>query len=244
MVSASSNRQTSIGYRLAPWLPWTDGTGRRWRGWRHLFRAAPFSLGYLVASWAIFVPIAEPRGGKYWIDEEALGHLLYHVPDLGRDFPRAIRSLLTAPWLNHDSLQLIYVTVLLLMFGVVFESLEGTVRTVVVFFGTTFVSAVGGGALLHVVYPELWDTPLLENAWNRSWSGGSVGCFGLMGALAGRARRPGLLVAVFLLWEAFIWTVNLRNYTSVFHLTALTAGFMASRYMLPTHHREDSPHAG
>lgn len=199
---------------------------------------APFALIYIAISWVLFVPAAEPRDGKYWIDEEAVGHLLYHIPELSQDFPRAIRSLLTAPWLNHDSLQLVYVTVLLLMFGVIFEIREGTVRTIVVFFGTTFFSAVAGGAILHGIYPALWDTWILENAWQRSWSGGSVGCFGLMGAIAGRARRPILLLAVFILWEAFIWWVNLRNYTSVFHLTALTTGFIATRYLIPPRLRE------
>lgn len=200
---------------------------------------APFVFAYIAVSWILFVPAAEPRNGKYWIDEDAVDHLLYHIPDLSRDFPIALRSLVTAPWFNHDSLQLVYVTALLLMFGVIFELREGTIRTVTIFFGTTFLSAVGGGAILHAIYPALWDTWILENAWHRSWSGGSVGCFGLMGALAGRARRPVPLLTVFVLWEAFIWWVNLRNYTSVFHLTALTAGFIATRWWLPPRHREE-----
>lgn len=239
MATSRTVNRMSIRTWLAPWLPWTDGTGRRLRGWPQVPRMAPFALFYLVVSWMLFIPAAELRNGKYWIDEEAVDHLLYHIPDLSQDFPRAMRSLVTAPWLNHDSLQLVYVTALLLLFGMIFELREGTVRTILVFFGTTFVSAVAGGLILRVIYPALWNIWVLENAWNRSWSGGSVGCFGLMGAIAGRARRPALLLAVFVLWEAFIWWVNLRNYTSVFHMTALTAGFFTSRYVLPARHRED-----
>lgn len=243
MTSARGSSRYPVRHRLAPYLPWTDATGRRWRGWSRMPLMAPFAFIYMAVSWVLFVPAAEQRNGKYWIDEEAVGHLLYHVPDLSQDFPKAMRSLLTAPWLNHDSLQLVYVTALLLMFGVVFEIREGTLRTVMVFFGTTFFSAVAGGAILHGIYPELWDTLALENAWQRSWSGGSVGCFGLMGALAGHARRPILLLSIFVLWEAFLWWVNLRNYTSVFHLSALAAGFVTSRYLLPPRHRDDAAHA-
>ncbi len=232
----------SLRTPLARSLPWTEGTGRRWRGWMQTPLMAPFVLLYIVISWVVFIPAAEPRGGKYWIDEQAVGHLLYHVPELSQDFPRALRTLLTAPWLNHDSLQLIYVTALLLMFGIIFEIREGTLRTVLIFFGTTFFSAVAGGAILHAIYTELWDIWALEEAWTRSWSGGSVGCFGLMGAMAGRARRPILLLAIFIAWEAFIWWANLRNYTSVFHLTALFAGFVATRYLIPARREDGTTH--
>ncbi|MBA2276723.1 MAG: rhomboid family intramembrane serine protease [Chloroflexia bacterium] len=219
--------------RIASSLPWTDGSGRPWCGWARVPRMVPFVPSYLLVSWILFVPAAERRNGKYWIDEAAVDHLLFHVPDLSEDFPLALRSLATAPWLNHDSLQLIYVTALLLLFGVVFELREGTGRTVLLFFGTTFAAAVIAGFALHLVYPTLFDHRILENAWGRTWSGGSAGCFGLMGALAARARRPAPLLAFFVLWEMFIWWVNLRNYTSAFHLTALTVGFIAARFVLP-----------
>jgi len=204
---------------------------------------APFTLSYIVISFLAFIPAAEKRNGKYWIDEEAVDHLLFHIPDLSQDFPRAVRSLVVAPWLNHDNLQLLYVTALLLIFGIIFEVREGTLTSIVVFFGTTFVSAMVGGAILHAVYPHVWDTWVLENAWERSWSGGSVGGFGLMGAIAGRTRRPGPLLAFFILWEAFLWWVNLRNYTSVFHLSALAGGFIATRYLIPPRHRHHTDHA-
>lgn len=237
MTSARGSSRYPVRHRLAPYLPWTDATGRRWHGWRHMPLMAPFTLSYIVVSFLVFIPAAERRNGKYWIDEEAVDHLLFHIPDLSQDFPRAVRSLVIAPWLNHDSLQLLYVTALLLMFGVIFEAREGTLTSIVVFFGTTFISAVAAGAILHIIYPDIWDTWLLENAWHRSWSGGSAGCFGVMGAIAGRTRRPGPLLAFFILWEAFIWWVNLRNYTSVFHLSALAAGFIATRYLLPPRHQ-------
>jgi len=219
--------------RIAPFLPWSDGTGRRWVGWKGLPRRVPFVPVYLVVSWGLFIPAAERRGNKYWIDEEAVEQFLFAVPDLSRNFPAALFTLVTAPWLNHDSLQLIYVTALLLMFGLVFEFREGTWRTAALFFGTTFAAAVIAGFALHLIYPELLDRPFLEKAWQRTWSGGSAGCFGLMGALAARARRPGPLLVLFVGWELFILWANLRSYTTAFHLTALTTGFVVTRYLLP-----------
>ena len=226
--------------RLAALWPWTDGTGRPWRGWARLPLAAPFVLGYLLLSWVLFIPAAEREGNKWKIDEGEVGAYVYRIPDLTEDLPRALRSVATAPFLNHDSLQLVYVTGLLLLFGVVFEVREGTAKTALLFFGTGFAGAVVAGVLLQLFYPEVVDGGVFERAWERTWSGGSAGAFGLMGALAGRARRPGPLLLLFVVWELNIAYWNLRSYTPAFHLTALAVGFLAARYVLPVVGRADT----
>ncbi len=218
---------------VASRLPWTNGAGRPWRGWRQLPLMVPFVPIHLIVAWILFVPAAEYRNGNYWIDQDAVEHLLFEIPDLTARPLGAIRSIITAPWLNHDAIQLGYVTALLLLFGAIFELREGTIRMLAMFFGTTFVAAIGGGFLLHLIYPQVWDTTFFETAWNRTWSGGSAGCFGIMGAIAARAQRPALLLGVFIAWECFIWWVNLRNYTSVFHFTAMSTGFVVARWLLP-----------
>lgn len=218
---------------ISEYLPWTDGTGRRWRGWKWFPAKIPFVLGYIVIAWLLFIPAAERRGRHYWIDDDAVGHLLYRVPDLTDNPLRAIRSIVTGPWINHDSLQLIYVTALLLIFGAQFELREGTLRVMLIFFGTSFIAALFSGFLLHLIYPHIWDTRFFEIAWNRYWTGGSAGCFGLLGAFAARAPRPLVLLTLFFAWECFIWWIILRNYTSVFHFSAMLAGFFATRWFLP-----------
>ena len=223
----------STGRLLASCLPWADGTGRPWPGWTRLPRAAPFVLLYLAVSWLLFVPAAERVPGNYVIDQGRVRPFLYHIPDLSQDLPGAAGSLVTAPWLNHNAVQLVYVTVLLLMYGVIFEAKEGTRATVLLFFGTTLAGAIAGGILLHALYPEVLDTPLLARAWERTWSGGSAGCFGLMGALAARARSPWPLLGLFLVWELNVGWWYLRGYTPALHLTALLAGFLVTRYAVP-----------
>ena len=96
---------------------------------------------------------------------------------------------------------------------------------------------MAAGLPLHV-YPNPWDTRLFEVAWNRYWTGGSAGCFGVLGAFAARARRPGLLLAIVLARERAIWWIVLRNYASAFHIAALVAGFALTRWALPPIRRE------
>lgn len=227
-------REGTVGLgRLAPFLPWADGSGRTIVSWRRLPARAACSAGYLVVAWLLYVPLGYDDGDKYRIESDPVEPYVFRVPDLSENVPRALRSLLTALFINHDSLQLIYVTALVLLFGVIFEVREGPVTTALVFFGTTFAAAVIGGVLLHLIYPDLWDASFLETAWERKWSGGSPGCFGLMGGLAARSRRPWLLLGLFGLWEVFILYVNLRDYTSVFHFTALFTGYLSVRYLIP-----------
>jgi hypothetical protein len=152
----------SLRGRLACYLPCTDGTGRTVGSWRRLPVAVACSVGYLILSWALFVPLSYDDGGKYKIDEERVDPYIYRIPDLSDDFFHALRSLVTAPFLNHDSLQLIYVTLLVMLFGVIFEVREGPRTAVLVFFGSTFFAAIFGGVLLHLIYPELWEASYLE----------------------------------------------------------------------------------
>jgi hypothetical protein len=124
----------------------------------------------------------------------------------------------------------VYVTVLLLGFGAAFECHEGTRLTALVFLGTTLAGALFAGVLLHLLYPEVFSGPFFARAWNRTWSGGSAGAFGLMGAFAARARRPWPLLALFGLWELAVALLYLREYTSAFHIPALLIGFSALRW--------------
>jgi len=245
---SATGRQIKV--RLAPYLPWTDGTGRAWRGWVRPPIAAPFMVSYLIVMWALFVPLAHHGVGKYELDQTAIGPYVYRIPDL-RDDPLAVlRSLVTAPFLNHDSIQLVYISILVLLFGIAVEVREGTRTTVLIFVVGLLTGALGAGVLLHLVYPEITTAPVYAYAWERTWSGGSAGCFALMGVFAASARRPVPLLVLFVLWDLhwpllryavtgkggvgfdLVWWHPLHSYTSAFHLIALPVGFLAARYLL------------
>lgn len=232
-MTARAHANSATFRKLAAFLPWSGGVGRRRRARNRGVLAAPFVVFYLTVSWAIFLPGAQRVPGNIRADLDRYEAYLFHMPDLIENFPRALRSLATAPWLNHNAVQLVYITILLLLVGLAFEAHEGTRTTILVFFATSFVGAVGSGLLLRLIYPAVIDTDFLGHAWSRTWSGGSVGCFGLMGALAARAPRPWLLLALFVFWEVNVVWWYLREWTPAFHLTALFSGFVGLRYAAP-----------
>jgi hypothetical protein len=216
---------------------------RSWLGKARPSRPAetPFVAFYLIVSWAIYLPLVRPRGGRFSVDKGPYEDLLYSIPDLSEDRLGVLRSLAASPWLNHNLLQLLYVTALMLLFGAAVERGLGARRTALFFFGTTLVAAIGAGLLLHLIYPDLSDRPIFVRAWEKTWSGGSAGCFGLMGVLAARSPRPGRLLGLFVAWELVVLAAYLRNYTSAFHLIALATGFLMARF-LPLAAREGEQH--
>ncbi len=222
---------------FAPYLPWRDAAGiplPRKRRWALGF---PGVALYVVVALAVFfllyfdpaAPAPDYQGdpGSFWHQLE------YHIPRLFDATPQALANLATAIWLNPSLVQTVYVVVLLLLFGAWFEIREGTRRTALVFFATTFVAAILASLALPLLRMEFAGQDWADEAWTRTWGGGSVGAFGLMGALAARARRPWLLMVAFALWEINVGAWYLRSYTPAFHVTALATGFLVTRHGLP-----------
>jgi hypothetical protein len=221
-----------------------------WRWCLARVSAVPVSLLYVVVTWALFLPLAHRADGTYTIDLDRVSPFVYRIPELSTDFPRSVRALATAPFLNHDIVQLIYITILVLIHGMRFERREGARSTALFFVLGLIAGAFGAGVLLHLVYPEITTAPMYAYAWDRSWSGGSAGCFAVMGALAARSRRPWLSLGIVVLWDLFwpylrvlvsgsggpqfdlVWWHVPHSFTSVFHLIALTVGYLVARSLV------------
>jgi len=189
---------------------------------RHLPVAIPL---YLLTAWPLYFVFRDSR--------DTIDDLSYRIPELATDTARALASIGPAPFLNHSLDQLVYATLMLLIFGLVVEWRLGWLRTTLLFFGTIFVACLIAAAVLHAIYPEVVDSGEFRKAWERSYSGGSAGALGLDGAFAATSRWPYAWLAAFALWELGLWYFYLGNFTPVFHISALLLGFAAVRW-LPT----------
>lgn len=225
---------------LQPVTPWGEGSGASLKRPWHLVRA-PFVPLYLVASWVIFFAMSpQPHASEILVvsadklrDVWIFSQLYFWLPDLIEAPWLAISSIVTAPLVNVHLVQLIYVSLLLVLFGWILEVREGSARFVLIFFATSAFGAIFAGLLHWVLYPGLLDTELLAQAERMLWTGGSAGAFGVMGAVAARARVWWPLMAFFVLWELNVGWWYLESYTPAFHLSALAAGFLLTRFVLP-----------
>lgn len=211
---------------LGRYLPWRDEQGNakplpaRW--WTRF----PATLTYSAITTGLFA---------YWlwqyaqVPRDLVEFFVYRIPRLFTNLPLTLLNFLTAEWVNHNTVQLVYVLALLALFGVIFEIREGTPRALLVFYATSILGGILAGLLLHVLHAYS-DAAWVQRAWDYPWAGGSAGAFGLMGALAARAKRPWLLLLIFTVWEINVGAWYLKSYTPAFHLSAMAIGFGIVRY--------------
>ncbi len=177
---------------------------------------------YLCVTWLLyFLTSAEARRGEF----------AYSIPELADDPLEAVRTMFIAPFLNHSTDQILYTTVLLLTFGLWVERRQRGAETALLFFAASIGAALFAGAALHALYPGLVDGGIWQEAWERTYSGGSAGAVGLVGAAAAGMRKPAILLGLFVAWEIGIWAGHLRNYTPFFHLSALAIGFALATWL-------------
>ncbi len=229
---------THPGGRFLPWRR-QDGSRRPWPSdwWRRF----PGVLAYSSFAVLLFVVQAWMAGRSQvplrdvvlsfgpW--EVPLSFFAFEIPHLFTNVPKTLLNFGTAIWINGHPVQLVYVLVLLALFAVAFEIREGTKRTALVFWGTSVAGSIVAGVILHVLVGLGLEAAWIDTAWGRLWAGGSAGAFGIMGAFAARARKPWLLMLIFIVWELNVEYWFLKSYTVAFHLSALAIGFAWVRWV-------------
>jgi hypothetical protein len=181
---------------------------------------------YLTIVWVLFLVVAAIDFGNRRELADPFG---YSIADLGNNLPRAFAVLPIATFVNVGVLQILYVTAILAVVSPR-AALRGERVAAGVFLGTSFVAGLVAGIGLYVVDAQV-SHRILDEAWDRSWNGGSAGCYGLVGFVAAGARRPWLMLGLIGAWEIGLTGVHLRSYTPAFHVTALLAGFVAGRLL-------------
>lgn len=100
-------------------------------------------------------------------------------------------------------------------FGIMVERRLGALAALGLFWGTSAAGALGGGLLLHVLYPLFPEVhAFTEGGWYRVFNGASAGAFGFMGAYATMARWPLLWVGLFCVWEPGFWLLVSGDFRS------------------------------
>lgn len=205
------------------------------RSLRDLVVRSRFVGGFLLVAWPVFLLLVRGDG---WIPDAVRDNIGFIVGLWESDAARAVVVSHVGILVQHSWPQMLYVTALLLVAGVAYEAREGTLRTILVFYGSTLC----GVALLTVVVllaPVPGVSPLSQHAARVSWSGASVGCFGLLGALLATVRNPGPWLAGFLLFELAVEVTFVPVLALAMHGVAVAFGFAVSRLV----HLQDVPAA-
>lgn len=185
----------------------------------------PFVTGFLVTAWVAFLSLVRQNG---WIAPDLRAHIGYIPAQWTANPIQGFISANVGIVVQHSWGQIIYISLILLIFGTLYELREGTLRTIIVFYGA---SVAGIATLTFVV---LTTSVSDAYAWSQhvsqtSWSGASVGCFGLLGAYLATHARPWWFVGAWAVYEiALEWTL-VPGLAVAMHIVGFLFGFTVSR---------------
>ncbi|MBK00515.1 MAG: hypothetical protein CMB48_06185 [Euryarchaeota archaeon] len=142
-------------------------------------------------------------------------------------------SFFTSPYFHNDPPHLKLVLYGFFIFGQSFEARANPKGTFVLFFSSITFTCLLIGLVMNVgnyFYP---DSEFYNGALNRSFMGGSVGMFGLLGGLSNYSRKKWLIPLIIILFETWNrYGNNMNIYITLGHLTSFFFGFIFWHYWL------------
>jgi hypothetical protein len=195
-----------------------------------LMTRAFFVVTFLSSAWLIFLVLVRSNG---WIPSAVRPHIGFVWNEWGSNPFEAFYMANVGLVVQHSWGQIVYISLLLLAIGIRYEMREGTVRTLLMFYG----ACLSGVAVLSVVILTTWVNG--PHGWNHhlastSWSGASVGCFGLLGATIATSRNPWPLLAVWATYEGAVEWILVPGLAVTMHIAGFVFGFAASRWIHAT----------
>ena len=144
-----------------------------------------------------------------------------------------VLSFFTSPFFHNDPPHLKLVIYGFLIFAQSFEARTSPKSTMILFFLSITVSCLLIGIVMNVGHYLDPDSELFNGALNRSFMGGSVGMFGLLGGLSHYSRKKWLIPSLIIMFEIWNRYGNGMNiYITIGHLTSFFFGFIAWNYWL------------
>ena len=217
--------------RLVPYqLPWTDIYGNRMPLTKWLW-SRKFSILYLAVVWAIVGVLdfaSTRRCTETWQlafqCDQAMWMIKMYTEPL--DF---LRNAFTSPYFHNGLDHLLFVTI----FGFVlpvqsFEVQHGSKATALVFVFSHFCIAYFTGWFFNWGVSHWPENEFYLFAFERNWMGGSVGFYGVIGALSFFSKKKWFLLAMVLAFELLInqALINIDLHISFIHAMAAIVGWL------------------
>ncbi len=199
---------------LPLYLPWTDGE-RRVLGPLEFLHSRCFSLAYITS----IILIPHFFGFSYW--GAITPSKLFTAPH------EYLLSFITVPFVHYGTEHITQVTITFIIFCQSFEIRAGSKETAILFFSTIAFTGLAMGLFINVGNWLSSDTELFTQAFGRSWMGGSIGFFGILGAMSHYSREKWLVPVILVLFETWNHYENgMNEYINIGHLCSALFGFV------------------
>ena len=200
---------------LPLYFPWTDGEHRA-LSLRDFLFSRSFSIVYITS--IILIP--------YFFGFSRWGAItpskLFSEPH------EYLLSFFTVPFVHYGTEHITQVTIAFIIFCQSFENRAGSKETAILFFATIAFTGLAMGLFTNVGNSLSPGTELFSHAMGRSWMGGSIGFFGIIGAMSHYSRKKWLIPVILVSFEYWNHFENgMNEYINMGHLCSALFGFVA-----------------
>ncbi len=215
--------------RIFPFIwPWQNASGASLTPGK-LVATRCFTIIYLVIIWSIIglLGFASTWDCKSTWQLALQCEFAFWIRNLSTEPILFLRNLFTTPFIHNGLDHILFVTVLgLLLMVQSYEAHFGTRKTIIMFLLAYLVVAPFFAVLYTVLIHYYPGSEFLNYVMSRNWVGGSIGMFQVYGALAVISRRPLIMLAAPVLFEAFnLMVIEIHPQISIMHLTCTFVGY-------------------
>ena len=199
---------------LPLYFPWADAE-RHILSPREFLRSRSFSLVYITS----IILIPHFFGFSYW--GAITPSKLFSAPH------EYLLSFITVPFVHYGTEHITQVAITFIVFCQSFESRAGSKETAILFFSTIAFTGLAMGLFINVGSSLSPETELFSQAMSRSWMGGSIGFFGILGAMSHYSRKKWLIPVILVSFEFWNHVENgMNEYINIGHLCSALFGFV------------------
>lgn len=229
---ATKKKHTSEQLIPYQWF-WTNTYGER-MGFVEWIKSRPFSILYLAVIWTIIgiLGFASTRNCDTWQQMIACDRAIYMIKMVTHPL-EYVMSWFTAPYFHNGLDHILFVTIFGFMMPVQsFEVQYGTRSTIIIFIISYVVVGVFFGSLFNVGIAYWPKVEFFQFGFERSWMGGSVGFYAVIGALAHTSRKQWFLLLLIGCFEILnLAVIGIDVHISFIHVISATSGFLTCKVL-------------
>ncbi|MCV9388598.1 rhomboid family intramembrane serine protease [Reichenbachiella ulvae] len=233
MEALKEKQEEKYNKRWVPYQwPWTDKYGNNITSIKEWLISRKFTVSYLVIAWtilAIFGYAARRNCDGPW-EIQFMCEMTMWMEQFRTDFWHFLMTCFTTAWFHNDPQHIWFVTLFGFLFPVQsFEEQHGTWNTIKLYFASYLFIGLYTGSLFNFLQLYWPDTHFVSNGFNRTWMGGSVGIFAIIGSLSYFSSKKWFLWAMVTVFEVFNMTVIGNNvHISFIHISCASFGWVYS----------------
>ncbi|MEP2025153.1 MAG: hypothetical protein ABJH98_18325 [Reichenbachiella sp.] len=218
---------------------WTNVYGER-MGFVEWVKSRKFTILYLLVIWSMFLILGRAttkmwRCDQTWQFALACDNAIWMIKMVTAPIDY-ILSWFTAPFFHNGLDHILFVTIFGFLMPVQsFEMQHGTKSTVAIFLISYAVVGIFFGTLFNLGIYYWPDEVFFQYGFERSWMGGSVGFYAIIGALACYSKKPWVLLGIIVCFELINLTVvGISIHISMIHTVSCLSGLLSAYFLRKT----------